>query len=50
MMKGDIRRRTADASAIGALRGSDGIPRDERVPERNEGVGEHVRTRFQAGL
>ena len=26
MMKGDIRRRTADASAIGALRGSDGIP------------------------
>jgi len=33
MMKGDIRRRTADASATGTLRGAMASPRDERVPK-----------------
>src|SRR5882672_6040517 len=56
MNLGRFWRRTPDASAIGALRRrrafrrTRAFPRERRRSWGNEGVGEHVRTRFHAGL
>src|SRR6266850_2005557 len=56
MNLGRFWRRTPDASAIGALRRRRAFRRTRAFPRErgrswgNEGVGEHVRTRFHAGL